>query len=1024
MSLRLWSAGVMALLTTVAEAGLATADPLAAARAWLGEVRLPPRNYVQNGGFEDGLRGWQYFVHKAGGLDRVEPYAGTAAFSLEGLDESRHVYLYQYRIPLITGRAYTLSAAVRTAGLSQANCDLGVLFLINHGWTEAAALKPAAPTTDWTVLKATFTAFPTKPRPDGRPDYSLVAYWPPKSAGRVWIDNIQIEEGELATPFSDVDLRPGLEALDRLPALVARLAAAQEALAAFPDGPLVADSRQEANALQAGTEGLKTELLRYGTLTPEARTGLTRRLDAAEAALAAAQTLVWAGPAHIPLSEVSLPPVRPEPVRIELTCVQGEHRDVALTIANLTPVGFAARLEASDLYSEGLARAEPPGTWLEAYAAPCIRGYARPDQRFTDPLPTLGDAGIFQVMPADLTQVIVAVDTRALWPGDYGATLTLSSLADRAVRQFIPVRIRVLPFRLPAWTGVDVTDCYGFVEYARPAMLDLGLNTFSVPTSWIDVEFGPAGGLVRFDFSRVADHVRGLTAAVPEARFLFLNLQGLYRLIGTRYGWPPEAPPFERAVKAWVQRLATEMQALGVEGSRVIIETYDEPGPGDLSTAAQMARRVKEAAPALQTHFYASSVPTDAAWAAAAAGHDIVAPSVSACTPETMAFLQGLGRRLWVYDCQANGETLHPLAYYRLMPWMCWHYGIVGWGQFHWFNTSHGRPYRAWDGVEAQNLVYPGQPGTAPVLSRRYLAIRAGHEDYRLLQALGKAVASAGADRAEAADRAKAFLATAGQRALELSPRRRGYETHIAAGLPQDRLDQFRTEMVGHLEALIPVPGDLDCVLALDHGERVVSFEAPVAGTLLICPWYGPEGTQTAVQPVAAGPGRVRCPGGSPDETRYRVELHADDGRAWLGSTFILPRLAVDSTAPDYSQRPLNDGVRVGAVKFEPGLAWVSSSDAVEHWVELDLGRPRPVAEVGLWWMTFTGLPRKTMVRYLDGNDWRAASSTPTWRAATAAVERIAFEPVTTARVRVVQAPGGGGPGGPNLMGLSEVEVR
>jgi hypothetical protein len=1019
---------------------VSAAEPTAAERAaaWLGDVRLPPRNYVANGSFEDGLKGWQYFVHQAGGVDPDRPFAEAAAFRLDGLDENRHVYLYQYRIPLETGKTYTLSAALRTEGLSQANCDFGVLFLINYGWTQAAVLKPAAPTTDWTVLKATFTAFPTKPRPDGKPDYSLVAYWPPKSAGKVWIDTVQLEEGDQATAFTDVDLRPGLEALDRLPALATRLFAAQEALAKFPAAPLIASLKQDVSSLQGEAEGIKADLLKYATSSKETRAGLAARLDAADAALAAAQTLVWTGPAHIPLSEVALPAARPKEVSIDLTCVQGEHRDIAINVANFTPTGFEARLEISELYNEALALSVLPHEWLRGYSVPRIRGFARPNQLFTDPLPELGNAGIFHAEPADVSQVLISIDTAPLRPGGYAAVLTVSSLTDRACRQSIPVTLNVLPFRLPELAGVDITDCYGYASYALPAMQELGLNTYTLSTSWMDVEFDDDGSLKRWDFTRLGAEVEEYFGFDNVTQFLLLNLQGMYRFLETRYGWKPAEPRFERAIKAWVASIAAEMQKRLVPPANVIIETFDEPGPGDLPTAMQMARWVKEAAPAMQTMFYASGVSQDPAWAEAAKAHDIIAPIMAQCTPKNLAFLKSLGRRLWVYDCQANGETFHPLAYYRLMPWMCWQYGISGWAHFHWFNTPHDRPDRAWDGVEAQNLVYPGQPGTDPVLSRRYLAIRAGHEDYRALKALEKAVARAAPDKAEAAARAQAFLASAGQRALELSPRQPRYETHIAAGLPPDRIDRMREDSVALLQALEGVLPEIPASLRVDDKVEpgvVLSIDAPGAGYLFyryLTAGYGHgwgrhwANWEQEASPEFVNPGPVSFPLTVlwRDTYRWLVDVRSEDGRIWLGSPTIIPRIAVDSTAPSYSKRPLNDGVRLESVKFEPEYAWISGGEAVEHWVEMDLGKPRQVAEVGLWWMTFTGLPKQTMLTYLDGTEWKPVSATPTWRPAASAVEKLTFTPVTTTKLRLLQAAGGGGPGGPNLMGLSEIEVR
>jgi len=1023
MSRRVVLALALLGLAPVRCAQFAGGDPLARGREWLGEVRLPPRNYVRNGGFEAGLEGWQYFVHKAGGVAEGTAFAGNACFGLEGMDETRHVYLYQYRVPLATGKAYTLSAALRTEGLSQANCEFGVLFLTNYGWTESAALKPAGPTSDWTVLRTTFTAFPTRPRPDGKPDYSLVLYWPPKSQGRVWIDNVQIEEGDQATAFSDLDLRPGIGAVDRLPGLAARVLSAREALAAFPEGPLIAGLRQEVARVRGEAEAVRADLRRYEVLDDPSRAALRARLDAAEAALAASQTVVWAGPAHNPLSDVTLPGERPADLTFRFTCVQDEHRDVAINVANLTATGFDARLELSPLYCEALATAVSPPCWSTAYSVPRIRGFARPDQLFSDPLPELGNAGVFHVEPADISQVILSVTTETLLPGRYTGVVTVSSLADKALRQDLSVTLDVLPCRLPPLTRVDVADCYGYVDYAWRPMVDLGVNTFTMPVSWMDVEFGPAGALTRSDFTRLRDRVWEICPAVPDARFLFLTMQGMVHVLESRYGWTPDAAPFGLAMKAWLAWMAAEMQALGIEASRLIIETFDEPGPGDLAAAVQMARWVHEAAPGVQTQFYASGVSREPAWQAAAKEHDIVAPSVGQCSPGNLAMLKGLGRRLWVYDCQANGETFDPLAYYRLMPWMCWAHGITGWGHFHWFNTSHDRPYRAWDGVEAQNLVYPGQPGTAPVLSRRYLAIRAGHEDYRLLQALDRAVERATPAQAEAVGRARAFLQGAGLRALELSPRQPHYETHIVDGLPPDRLDRMREEAVERLGELHPGPGELEGELRIVDGGLALAFAAPARGQAVVCRRTGGGWSRDSSLAIAAGPASVPLVPAHEGDHRW-VVLQAEDGWLWVGSWRPIPRVAVDSCAPSYTARPLNDGIRIAAVKFEPQTAWISSGEAAEHWVELEFGKPRQVSEVGLWWMTFTGLPRKTMVRYLDGTEWKPVSSTPDWRPATGPAETVSFRPVTTSRLRVVQAAGGGGPGGPNLMGLSEVEVR
>jgi hypothetical protein len=39
------------------------------------------------------------------------------------------------------------------------------------------------------------------------------------------------------------------------------------------------------------------------------------------------------------------------------------------------------------------------------------------------------------------------------------------------------------------------------------------------------------------------------------------------------------------------------------------------------------------------------------------------------------------------------------------------------------------------------------------------------------------------------------------------------------------------------------------------------------------------------------------------------------------GIPLVVPQIHVDSTSPSYSPRPLNDGLRVAAVQFEPDAA-------------------------------------------------------------------------------------------------------
>ncbi|HJN14373.1 MAG TPA: discoidin domain-containing protein [Armatimonadota bacterium] len=646
-----------------------------------------------------------------------------------------------------------------------------------------------------------------------------------------------------------------------------------------------------------------------------------------------------------------------------------------------------------------------------------MRGAARPDEQFTDALPRLNDAGIAPVLEAGITQVLVSLDTAALYPGRYAGRLTLESTLDKATRREIGIALTVLPRQLPTLDDLDITDCFGHIDYAWPALAALGVNTFSLSASWADVEFDDEGRLARFEGERIDRMARRILEDVPDARFLLLNVQKMLTMVTRQRGWPEDDPRVEAAIRSWLERIAECLRDAGVSPESLIVETWDEPGAGDRAMARRMAQWVKQAAPEARTQFYVTGIDHDEDWALTARAHDIVAPIVAACTEENMSFLQPLTKQVWLYDCQVYAETFHPVAYYRLMPWTARAYGLAGWGQFHWFNTSHGRSYRAWDGVEAQNLVYPSRDGRGWVATRRYLAARAGHEDYAALRALEQDTASPEADGT--------FIDDACNRALAMAPRQKGYHTRIQPDADPELLDGLRREAVERLAASVAQPEELPVALSEQQGETAIELSAPTPGRLRVrwlvdgaLPWLEMQ------RDIPAGDLRILLTDDG-EVTRCLVDLVDARGAIRTGLPLLTPTITVDSVSEAYGARVLNDGVRAVAAKFEPGSAWVSSADPTEHWVEMDLGREHLVREVTLYWMTFAGLPRKTRVDAVDADGgWHPVSSTPSWRQAPGPSDRVTFTPVSTRRLRVIMAPLGGGQGGPALMGLSEVEIR
>jgi hypothetical protein len=991
--------------------------------AWLGEVRLPTKNYVQDGSFEFGQR-WVWFEHKTGGVENGTAATGKNAFHMIGNDPNRHFYFHQYDVPLETGKTYTLSAMLKTNGLSKARCEHGVLFLCNYGWEADSISLPAPQTTmGWTRVSKTFVAPRTKPRADGKPTYTLTIYWPPKSEGEFWLDDIQIEEGDIPTAFSDAYVGDGIKALEQLKRLAAQIFATQESLGEFQPSDLIQTLTQEVAAILGQAEALRDDIKQMDKLSKSAREALVNRVEAVSIRLAKVRTVVWSGSAYTPLKDVAMPKARPKKLEIAITCLKGEHRDFAVNVANLTPKGYPSRLIVSDLHNESLAWWVSPDRWMTGYSAPRMRGFSKPAEVFTDALPELDRGGIFYVEPAGISQAIISIDTSTLLPGQYTATISVASLVDAANRQEIAIKVHVLGQALLPLTKVDIVECFGHTPYAWEAMMQLGVNTFDLEASWMDVEFNDDGSLNRSEFSRIDENIRHALAHVPDARFVTFSGQGIFEFLERRYGWKVQEPRFKKAFKAWIRALVDHLGTLKVASSRMVIETYDEPGEGDFAAGTRMAQWIRQVDPAIQTQYYVTGIGRDKGWRNNALAHTIVGPIVSSCTPENMQFLKSLGRKLWVYDCQADGESFNPTAYYRLMPWTCRKYGVTGWGHFSWFNSAHGfgRGYRPWDGVETQNLVYPALDGRGMVISRRFLAQRAGQEDYQLLDALDTAMAKARKEPASIETNRK-YLEEVYDRALSLSPRDRGYQTHIKSGTSADLLDRIRQDVVERIETLLPAPREL--AMTLD-ATNTLSVHMPDTGTLRVrylvngkLPW------QAQQRQVVAGDTKLALETMG-EVNRCLVDFTDQAGRVSAGTPLVIPRIRVDSTSLPYSPRSLNDGLRVAAVKFEPDAAWISAPTAVEHWVEMNLGRSRSVSQVTLFWMTFTGLPQKTMVQYADeAGTWKPVSATPVFRPAAGAMEIIRFSPVTTSKLRVLQAPNGGGNGGPSLMGLSEVEAR
>ena len=109
--------------------------------------------------------------------------------------------------------------------------------------------------------------------------------------------------------------------------------------------------------------------------------------------------------------------------------------------------------------------------------------------------------------------------------------------------------------------------------------------------------------IIAFSYRHVVD-----AEFIGDARFLILSGHGVLRKIRSTTGWSPDDPRIETAFKGWVKALADHLRNLGVTSDRLIMETYDEPGPGDYAAGTAMAGWVDQVDTAIRTQFYVTGI--------------------------------------------------------------------------------------------------------------------------------------------------------------------------------------------------------------------------------------------------------------------------------------------------------------------------------------------------------------------------------------------------------------------------------
>lgn len=394
-----------------------------------------------------------------------------------------------------------------------------------------------------------------------------------------------------------------------------------------------------------------------------------------------------------------------------------------------------------------------------------------------DPLPAAEpfDVKPNWVQPIWLT-VYVAPETPA---GEYVGVVTIRPA--NAPPEEVQLRVTVWSFALPSVPTLKTAfDVY-------PNRIQSAYKQF-FPHWWKDWSSRP-GGLEQLEERLYEDLIRhrlapilNLEVATPQEtryltrlRALGLSAFGIGRFGGTFDNNWPNDPVELAALEPIFRNYAQTLRASGLLDGHYLY-TYDEPAIG-LPKVAEVARMIHTADRELKNLVTLGNSPNVEKTAAWFQDIDIVCLRNVAFDPAQAEALQRLGKELWLYVSGPSPPypTLvidYPAMAYRVIPWMCWKYGIKGllyWCVNYWTTNPYHEPMNTtWGQNGNGSLYYPGPEG--PIPSLRLEVLRDGIEDYEYLALLQRLVDRLRFTVGDAPDAVEQELLTSAQRLLAVDP--------------------------------------------------------------------------------------------------------------------------------------------------------------------------------------------------------------------------------------------------------------
>ena len=390
-----------------------------------------------------------------------------------------------------------------------------------------------------------------------------------------------------------------------------------------------------------------------------------------------------------------------------------------------------------------------------------------PSTRF-DPLVRMDEVGTLTGPPREAGLVWCDFDCTGVKPGVYDGYLRVTPLCEEGrlsgtgpnlkyagKMQRIPVSLEVVDAEIPARSAVPAQY---FMAAPSEEVLDvafeIGAEAFQIHSWAFAFERDAAGNL---DLNRpkkgaldVAMTVSNHTAWAAKHGFRpkFVIVYSAMDACEGLYGCAKDHEKFRRIWPQYVRGLKKIMNGAGVADDDYAVEVKDEPKPAVLGRVLEAHKIAKATCPTVRLMMLLAS------WQPTVAQMREFMPYADVWDLWSTAYFKSEAYRSFVRELKAAGQMVRSyscetsirvplLQYYRHHAWRAEYHGLDGIDMYQLFDHIHGKGFGRKDFiVSPRGGVIYGSYG-APVPSLRYMALREGFTDCKMLAALRKANAVA-----------------------------------------------------------------------------------------------------------------------------------------------------------------------------------------------------------------------------------------------------------------------------------------